>query len=209
MYERIYNVNLLDDLHNYFPAILYESDRFRTVQDLLFYIKDNISHRFNLYEHGRRSYQSREVPQNTIHTPLQPQRNSRRDPIVTWTDELSFLVPLLRSLDRITPQQPFQDVIIHASQELINSSSTITCLLSDLENSCSICQDRMIQGETIRRLNACHHEFHSECVDRWFLRRSVLCPVCRHDIRNPEIRRSPLISASPEEPFDFLTGRYY
>jgi hypothetical protein len=198
MYERIYNVNLLDDLHNYFPAILYESDRFRTVQDLLFYIKENATQRFNLYEHGRRSYQSRQVPQNTIHTPpLQPQR---RDSIVT---DLSYLVPLLRSLDRIIPQQSFQDVIIHASEELINTSSTTTCLVSDLENSCPICQDRMIQGETIRRLNACHHEFHSDCVDRWFLRRSVLCPVCRHDIRNPEVRRSP------EESFDFLTGRYY
>jgi len=42
----------------------------------------------------------------------------------------------------------------------------------------------MRQGEIIRKLNTCQHEFHKECIDNWLLRRSVLCPVCRHDIRN-------------------------
>jgi hypothetical protein len=219
MYERVYDVGLLDDLHNYFPAVLYEPQQFRNIQDLLLYIRDNATRRFNLYEHGRQSY-TRQVPQNTIHTPpIQSQRPPPRTvPVVrTWTDPLftddfSFLVPLLRTLDRFTPQQPpLQDVIVHASQELINTASTTTCLVADMENNCSICQDRMRQGETIRKLNACHHEFHSECVDSWFLRRSVLCPVCRHDIRNPEIRRSPLITANTNPPDlpDILTGRFY
>ena len=56
----------------------------------------------------------------------------------------------------------------------------------------------MRQGENVRRLNSCLHEFHSTCVDNWFLQRSVLCPVCRHDIRDPTpVVRSPIIRARP------------
>ena len=79
-------------------------------------------------------------------------------------------------------------------KELIDNGSTMRTLLMDVEESCSICQDRMRQGENIRRLNACQHEFHGACVDNWFLQRSVLCPVCRHDIRDPvPVIRSPTL----------------
>jgi hypothetical protein len=132
--------------------------------------------------------------------------------------DIALLAPLLRSLDRIVGTEPaapppmlrtpiqrvaagnrfaglFQDIVVHASQELIDASSNMRTLLMDLEESCSICQDRMRQGENIRRLNACQHEFHGACVDNWFLQRSVLCPVCRHDIRDPTPGiRSPMIS---------------
>jgi hypothetical protein len=37
-YETLYGVGLLDDVHNYFPALLYDSDSFRTVQDVLQYV---------------------------------------------------------------------------------------------------------------------------------------------------------------------------
>lgn len=37
--QNIYPVQLLNDLHNYFPDILYNSGRFRNVQDLLDYIR--------------------------------------------------------------------------------------------------------------------------------------------------------------------------
>ena len=227
-YERVYDVGLLDDLHNYFPGLLYEPDRFRTVSDVLGYVRQNASRRFNLFDYGARQYQQNRVnspPQNTF---------TRRVPVVSqWTPpsvpivqpsqyefdltnevDLAILSPLLRSLDRLAGLAPpavthqpvqrvlganrfaglFQDVIIHASQELIDNGSNMRTLLMDLEESCSICQDRMRQGENIRRLNACQHEFHGACVDNWFLQRSVLCPVCRHDIRDPTaVLRSPTV----------------
>jgi hypothetical protein len=37
-YETVYNIGLLDDLHNIFPAILYEPEHFQNVQSLLLYI---------------------------------------------------------------------------------------------------------------------------------------------------------------------------
>jgi hypothetical protein len=128
----------------------------------------------------------------------------------TNNDDLSILLPLIRNLVGVAPAQPiqrahganrftglFQDIVIHASQELIDDGSSLRTLLMDLEENCSICQDRMRQGENVRRLNACQHEFHGACVDNWFLRRSVLCPICRHDIRDPTpVLRSPLLSST-------------
>jgi len=50
----IFNVGLLDDLHTYFPDILYNPGRFTTVQELLTYIQDQTRARFNLFDRGRR-----------------------------------------------------------------------------------------------------------------------------------------------------------
>ena len=244
-YERVYDVGLLDDLHNYFPGLLYEQERFRSVPDILAYIRQNTSRRFNLYEYGSRQYlQQNRTPQNTFtrQTPV-VNRWAQPPPSVaplyefdlTNESDLSALFPLLRSLDRLAglspypvPQQPivspiqrataqaataataataaqrvnrfagiFEDIVVHSSQELIDSASNMRTLLMDLEGSCSICQDRMRQGENVRRLNVCQHEFHGACIDNWFLHQSVLCPVCRHDIRdlNPSIR-SPVLEPS-------------
>ena len=53
-YTSIFNVTLLDDLHNYFPDVLYNHRRFTSVQDLLQYIQDETRSRFNLLDYGRR-----------------------------------------------------------------------------------------------------------------------------------------------------------
>jgi len=235
-YERVYDVGLLDDLHNYFPGLLYEPDRFRTVSDVLGYVRQNASRRFNLFDYGARQYQQQQqntrVPQNTF-TRQTPVVNRWAPPTpsvvppsqyefnLTSEVDLAILAPLLRSLDTLSGLAPpaitrqtiqraqganrfasiFQDIIVHASQELIDGASTVRTLLMDLEESCSICQDRMRQGENIRRLNACQHEFHGACVDNWFLQRSVVCPVCRHDIRDPTpVIRSPALTATANPP---------
>ena len=52
----IFNLGLLDDLHNYFPDLLYNSGRFHTVQDVLIYIQQQARTRFNLFDYGARQY---------------------------------------------------------------------------------------------------------------------------------------------------------
>lgn len=203
-YETVYNVTLLDDLHNYFPEVLYNPDRFRSVSELLNYIRNNTSRRFNLFEYGNRQYlQQHTIPRNTF---------VQDSPVVnTWvpppprveieeTAEYSFLLPILRTLvqpqriNRGTRSALFEDIIINASEELINNVTSSRTLEQDLEGSCSICQDRMVREENIRKLNSCQHEFHVECIDNWLLNNSVLCPVCRHDIREPsQSIRPPLL----------------
>jgi hypothetical protein len=61
-YETLYGVSLLDDIHNYFPAILYDSGRFRSVQDLLHYIQGATRNRFDLFSFGQRAYLNSHLP---------------------------------------------------------------------------------------------------------------------------------------------------
>ena len=55
-YESVYGVGLLDDLHNYFPAVLYEPSSFHSVRDLLTYISVRTRRRFDLYSNAMNSY---------------------------------------------------------------------------------------------------------------------------------------------------------
>jgi hypothetical protein len=59
-YQYVYNVNLLDDLHNYFPDLLYDQERFQNVRDILRYIREQTYNRFNLFNQGQRLYEQRE-----------------------------------------------------------------------------------------------------------------------------------------------------
>jgi hypothetical protein len=163
-YQTIYNVSLLDDIHNYFPDILYHPSRFSTVRELLLYFQQCVQRRFNLLEYGRRvSNQAntftREIPRTSVQTQI---------PSLFYT---------------ISRATAFEDVIVHASQATIDANSTLTTLERELDYNCSICQDKMAEGETVRNLTICQHSFHRACIDNWLLTRSVYCPTCRHDIR--------------------------
>ena len=46
---------------------------------------------------------------------------------------------------------------------------------------CAICLAVVRDGETVRRLPACGHLFHVECIDLW-LRSHATCPLCRRDV---------------------------
>jgi hypothetical protein len=181
-YQTIYGVGLLDDIHNYFPRLLYNSDEFTSVQSIMIYVQDRMQQRFNLFNHGRRQYMNtipRTPPENTIRFSVGENQN----PLV------STILPLLQRLAtprvvRVPMTTQFQDVIVHASQEVINGASREVTLEEDREDCCNICQDNMRQGESIRTL-VCSHSYHRSCIDNWLLNQSVLCPTCRHDIRDP------------------------
>lgn len=68
-YESFYGVGLLDDLHNYFPAVLYEPDAFLSVRDLLTYISSRTRRRFDLYSHGRENYEET-APASVANVPV-------------------------------------------------------------------------------------------------------------------------------------------
>jgi hypothetical protein len=219
-YERVYDVALLDDLHNYFPALLYNHEVFRNVQDVLLYIRERTQRRFNLFDYGRRQYET-SMPMPPLRNPATYGRRPAANPVVEEVrveftpnmpttrldNSLSALLPLLRTLNipvraRATAAAgAYEDVVVHASQDIINGASTESTLEADMEDNCTICQDRMRQGELIRKLNACEHVFHRACIDNWLLTRSVICPTCRHDIRNPISSRSriasPALGAAP------------
>ena len=190
-YERIYDVALLDDLHNFFPSLLYQSASFRTVQDVLGYVRERTSQRFNLFDYGRRQFERNHTsvlfPSSHAASYYVPQQRPVDE--VISVDFTASLLPLLQSIRqaRSAATTTYDDVIVHASQTMVNEASTEETLEQDLEANCAICQDRMRQGELIRKLNICEHAFHKSCIDIWLLHRSVRCPTCRHDIRESSL----------------------
>lgn len=80
--------------------------------------------------------------------------------------------------------QFLQPVVIRPTPEQIDANTTVGNLVSDVENTCAICQDALTSDQEGRKLNACSHWFHKGCIDTW-LASNVHCPVCRHDIREP------------------------
>jgi hypothetical protein len=206
-YQSVYGVGLLDDLHNYFPRILYNPQQFQTVPDLLAYIQQTTRTRFNLFDNGLRQYANSSVTPAQRATYTQPQARVIPRHATTAVDPVSAsLLPLLRSLivprvARVPLNSTFTDpVIVNASQEIIEAMSTQETLEEDSENNCAICQDTMRQGELVRKITVCSHEFHRSCIDNWLLNSSVLCPTCRHDIREParapSNRNTPVLSAT-------------
>ena len=199
-YERIYDVALLDDLHNFFPSLLYQPASFRTVQDVLGYVRERTSQRFNLFDYGRRQFERNHTsvlfPSSASYFASQQQRMPEE---VISVDFTASLLPLLQSLRQgrtgtgsgtgigIDPTTTYDDVVVSASQTMVDEASTEETLERDLEANCAICQDRMRQGELVRKLNICEHTFHKSCIDIWLLHRSVRCPTCRHDIREPAL----------------------
>lgn len=46
---------------------------------------------------------------------------------------------------------------------------------------CSICLEKLILNEGVRKLS-CKHTFHKKCIDKWFRHYSLTCPVCRNKL---------------------------
>jgi hypothetical protein len=185
--KKIYNVGLLDDLHNFFPEVLYNPSRFRSVQDLLFYVRNQTSTRFNLYNRGLRSYTgptpystptgSVNVMTETIDiTPIFSRPTS-------GTNLFQELLNIFRERGA-TASANMTDVIVAPTTQQITNATSLRAATSDDESElCSICQDTFTDGQALRKVNHCHHEFHKNCIDTWF-QRNVHCPVCRFDIRD-------------------------
>jgi len=92
-----------------------------------------------------------------------------------------------------------------ASQVDLSQLDTTTFNSQDQEEypdlTCSVCLNDFTEGETVTTL-PCQHHFHKNCIESW-LHIKRICPLCRHDIREPmerqyeevevhEINRDPL-----------------
>ena len=209
-YECVYNVGLLDDLHNYFPAFLYDSGRFQTPVQVFHYMRSELNSRFNLNAYGARlaGYSQHEPIQRvpipipaatapvpvpvpapaTFSTPIQRSRDSVAAVVAGLLDlSGNFLADgsyfFMHPSPRIPPPPNFLDAVIVRPSEEVLARNTIILLGSDLgeESSCAICQDVIAGTDTCRKLS-CSHAFHQTCIDQWF-QTNVNCPTCRHDIR--------------------------
>ena len=83
-YQEIYGVRLLDDLHNYFPALLYEHSRFQNLTQVFHYVRHQMNTRFNLYSYGAAAAASSSGSGRGAAVPAAP-------PSFQQPDELSFI----------------------------------------------------------------------------------------------------------------------
>ncbi|CAN6163823.1 unnamed protein product [Urochloa humidicola] len=49
---------------------------------------------------------------------------------------------------------------------------------------CAVCLGAVQEGEMVRRLPACSHVYHVECIDRWLAAHRT-CPLCRSELLDP------------------------
>jgi len=47
---------------------------------------------------------------------------------------------------------------------------------------CSICQSDFENNDKIKKLNPCHHMYHSDCINHW-LKNEKTCPICKQVIQ--------------------------
>ncbi|KAJ2061005.1 hypothetical protein GGI17_003344 [Coemansia sp. S146] len=48
--------------------------------------------------------------------------------------------------------------------------------------SCSICLSSIKAGDPLVFLIPCNHAFHDECIGKWLMEKSTLCPLCKTDM---------------------------
>ena len=211
-YEEIYRVGLLDDIHNYFPALLYDSGRFTNLAQVFHYVRHQMNTRFNLFSYGASRYAESMEPLGADPIPtviLTPQmapmappmvapRRAPESDVLTNLNTTSLLLSLMElGLEPGLPGLPrrggrglgglgglgMRDVVVRPTPQQIEAATEILNGASLAEETrCAVCQDVIGGAETCRRLRHCSHTYHQTCIDQWFLR-SVYCPTCRHDIR--------------------------
>jgi len=236
-YVSVYGVGLLDDIHNYFPALLYDTGRFQNVANVFSYVRNQLDTRFNLYRHGASlyassqrtppvpSYQPTQTAQSIPFTPLSRANRNANDVAaanlllgflrMSTEDDLSNYIQIPA---RATGAgNAWTDPVIVRPTAQVIAAGTEPILGSSLaENtSCAICQDTIIATDPARRLVACGHVYHRGCIDEWF-RRSVYCPSCRHDIRLPlpsaaasAQQQQPVTTPLPRSPREDEVGGSY
>ena len=204
-FERQYDDCFLDSLHNHLPELLYGApEQFGGGAPIVSYIQSQAQRRMDLFSAARRTYTA-QVPQTpprplahatTARQPEEPimQRETAQilarslfaalsTPVPTqqYVVTPTFDIDMIRTMYRMPVMEP---VVVHPTVEQIAAGTQIEIVDAD-EEICTICQDRMAPGSEARAIRVCDHRFHTECIDTWF-QRSVICPTCRHDVRDLE-----------------------
>ncbi|KAI5462020.1 hypothetical protein BGZ63DRAFT_203575 [Mariannaea sp. PMI_226] len=74
----------------------------------------------------------------------------------------------LRAMNIVNPSQRYG--------AMKQSTDTPTYLQS--AETCAICLEILIDQDHARRLK-CKHVFHTDCIDSWFQKRHIDCPLCK------------------------------
>ncbi len=204
-YTQPYAIPVFNNIHNYFPALLYEHERFATVTSLLTYIRDQVRYHSDTFLNAQRDYlygsgsqpvQPPAQPPVAAPAPVAPPRT----PVIpiapnirlgTTAADQQFLNSLLNifsqpDLTLMTTgifNLPDPVTISPSNEVLSNASELLTATADHSGVQCMVCLEHLVAGQELRKLRFCRHLFHRSCIDTWF-ERTIRCPICRHDIRD-------------------------
>ncbi len=205
--EHPYGVGFIDDIHNFFPELLYDAGLFtcpivgflqRRVNTLFEEDYSRNRTQYRMFQQARRRRESGVLTSAArLLTATVPITIPATIPVTTTTplgsgtlgDVQSLFASLgLQGLTSLYTQMatPVPEEESPVPTEAHIQAATLTTSIDpppDVE--CSICQDHAGPNNQTewRILRHCNHRFHRSCIDTWF-ERNAHCPVCRHDIRD-------------------------
>jgi hypothetical protein len=203
-YQRHYDDSFLDGFHNYLPEILYgRPEQFGSAAPLVTYIQTRIRTELDLFSAGQRAFTNTMANHIPIVTPqrvrvvAEPPPLPRRHVDFTGINLLNELINpglinpgvnttvmnTLFGLAAVPNANYMEPVVVRPTAAQIAEGTAIVTVDAE-DEACAICQEAMQPGSQARELQVCDHRFHTGCIDTW-LQRSVHCPTCRHDIREP------------------------
>ncbi len=207
-----YNIPFFDDIHNFFPDLLYAPlGRFNTAADILIYIREQVRLRGDRFSAAQRSMNNYYIPGAvptvqprvvqpppvTVPLPVPPPPPPPAQPPVLRREivnleDMDFMNSLLNifaqpagtiSILGTTLANNLSPVIVSpTNQQIADATTIIHAIHANPEQQCTICFETLRTGQTCRMINHCEHTFHQTCIDRWFAT-NVRCPNCRYDIR--------------------------
>ncbi|KAK7342827.1 hypothetical protein VNO80_25783 [Phaseolus coccineus] len=71
------------------------------------------------------------------------------------------------------------------SDSVASRSLTMVTVVAETAGECTVCLEKVGEGEEVQMIAHCKHIFHQNCIDRW-LENQVTCPVCRYSERSGE-----------------------
>lgn len=106
MYQQLYGFTLLDDLHNFYPEILYGNpDQWQDVPQLIRYIQSQTLNRFNLYTRGTQQWSATQ-PHVQAHVQANVQANVPANVQEPVRNSIPLVTPQRRERVRIPPNAP-------------------------------------------------------------------------------------------------------
>lgn len=96
-----YGIQLLDDLHTYFPALLYDINRFNTVNSVLTYIRTQTQNHFDIFSRASNVYINQQPPPlHTVQVPIAQRTHETQGTVGTQQLNTSSLSPLITQILR-------------------------------------------------------------------------------------------------------------
>ncbi|MCO5587954.1 hypothetical protein L7F22_041907 [Adiantum nelumboides] len=113
------------------------------------------------------------------------------------TPALPCKPPSAAEIEAALPSSLFHQLVIASPSASDHSEKHISPNSCELE--CGICLQFLEDTQRVRRLPACAHTFHADCIDPWFAR-VCSCPFCRTAVSIPKLAHLQLAVAQELAP---------